>query len=105
MVRRMVRIKVTTCTGHCSQCDRHFHSLEAFDLHHERDDTGWPACLDPLDLEDRDGKPRLQALTTEGECRMYPPKVERGVTIWTLPRNLERASGRKPALSGSAEAA
>jgi hypothetical protein len=73
-----------TCTNHCSQCGRHFHSLEAFDVHHEHDETGWPVCLDPLDLEDRDGRSRLIALGV-GECRVYP-EVERDVTIWTTAR-------------------
>lgn len=72
----------TTCTSHCSQCGRHFHSLKAFDAHHDRDDTGWPVCLDPLDLVDRDGRERLVALTEHGECRMYA-EFQRDVTIWT----------------------
>jgi hypothetical protein len=77
-----------TCTNHCSRCGRHFHSTRAFDIHLAHDETGWPVCLDPLDLEDRDGKPRLEALTTDGTCEIgshadeYPPPVEHGVTIW-----------------------
>lgn len=71
-----------TCTNHCGQCSRHFHSLEAFDLHHARDESGWPICLDPIDLVDRDGRERLVALTTRGECRIYERVV--GVTIWTV---------------------
>ena len=80
----------TTCTNHCGQCGRHFHSLEAFDLHHEHDETGWPVCLGPVDLKDRDGRERLALLTDEGECRMYAD-VKTKVAIWTLPRNLTRA--------------
>lgn len=78
---------MTTCTNHCSQCGRHFHSLEAFDVHHDHDETGWPVCLDPLDLLDRYGKERLVALTDDGECRMYPPDAERHITIWTTARS------------------
>ena len=78
----------TTCTYHCSPCGRHFHSLEAFDLHHERDHTGWPHCLDPLDLLDRDGKARLVALTEAGECRVHS-ETKRGVTIWTSARSAD----------------
>lgn len=74
---------MTTCTNHCSQCGRHFHSLEAFDTHHSHDETGWPVCLDPLDLVDRDGRERLVALSRDGECRIYA-KVEHHVTIWTV---------------------
>ena len=84
----------TTCTYHCSPCGRHFHSLEAFDLHHERDHTGWPHCLDPLDLLDRDGRARLAALTKNGECRVYA-EVKRGVTIWTTAGSVERGRRRR----------
>lgn len=70
-----------TCTNHCSQCGRHFHSLRAFDIHHDHDETGWPVCLDPLDLLDRGGAERLVALGA-GECRMYEPQF--GVTVWTI---------------------
>ena len=73
--------KTVTCTNHCSQCGRCFHSLEAFDAHHERDADGWPVCLDPLDLRDRDGKDRLVALTGDGECRVCA-EVRRPVTGW-----------------------
>jgi hypothetical protein len=77
---------ILTCTNHCGTCHRHFHSLEAFDLHKEHDETGWPHCLDPIDLEDRDGKPRLVELG-RGECRMYA-EVKRDVIIWTSARDL-----------------
>jgi hypothetical protein len=83
----------TTCTYHCSQCGRHFHSLDGFDVHHERDDTGWPVCLDPLDLIDRDGRVRLEVVTTDGECRVYA-EVQRGVTIWTTAGARERGAKR-----------
>lgn len=59
-------------------------------MHHERDATGWPRCLDPLDLKDRDGKDRLVALTEHGECRMYE-ETEYDVTVWTGAESLERA--------------
>jgi hypothetical protein len=82
-------MSVTTCTNHCSQCGRHFHSLAAFDTHHQRDDTGWPVCLDPVDLVDRDGRERLVALTEHGECRMYAD-AQRDVTIWTTAQSAEK---------------
>jgi len=84
-----------TCTYHCSPCGRHFHSLEAFDIHHDHDDAGWPVCLDPLDLEDRDGRPRLVELG-HGECRMYQPgrPIECDVVIWTSARSSGRAASR-----------
>src|SRR5437764_1961102 len=63
------------CSKKKSCCGRHFHSLAAFDAHHTRGEDGWPVCLDPIDLEDRDGKPRLEALTTDGECRAYEPGI------------------------------
>ena len=72
-----------TCTNHCSACNRHFHSLQAFDAHHIRDDTGWPVCLDPVDLEDRFGYPRLVALTEHGACRVYA-KPQTDCKIWTM---------------------
>ena len=65
----MAKKPATTCTNHCSQCGRHFHSLEAFDIHHDHDETGWPVCLAPVDLLDRDDRMRLVALTEHGECR------------------------------------
>jgi hypothetical protein len=73
------------CSYHCSPCGRHFHSLEAFDIHHGRDETGWPICLDPADLEDRDGRPRLYALTTDGVCDVRE-RLE-GVTVWGRARD------------------
>ena len=85
--------RTIVCTNHCGQCHRCFHSLEAFDSHHVRDETGWPICLAPLDLFDRDGEERLVALTEVGECRMYD-KIETGVTIWTVAAKLERQRAR-----------
>jgi hypothetical protein len=84
-----------TCTYHCSPCGRHFHSLEAFDMHHERDADGWPRCLDPVDLLDRDGRVHLVELG-RGECRMYQPgrPIERDVVIWTSARSVGRAAAR-----------
>ena len=79
----------TNCTNHCGACGRHFHSLSGFDLHHQRDANGWPHCMDPLDLQDRDGRPRLEALTHDGICRMYREE-QRGVTVWTVAGSRER---------------
>lgn len=78
----------TNCTYHCSVCGRHFHSLGGFDLHHERDSAGWPHCMDPVDLQDRDGRPRLEALTHSGICRVYGD--QHGVTVWTVAGSRER---------------
>ena len=92
-----------TCTNHCGQCGRHFHSLSAFDAHHEHDEDGWPVCLDPLDLLDRDKKERLVALTYLGECRAYD--VATDVTIWTEAKGLEKARKHFSALGGGQESA
>lgn len=79
----------TTCQYHCSPCGRHFHSLRAFDVHHTRDEEDRLVCLDPLDLVDRDGRERLEALTHEGECRVYS-EHRIGVTIWIMAGSRER---------------
>jgi hypothetical protein len=82
--------RTVVCRFHCSPCGRHFGSLEAFDLHHEHDKTGWPICLSAIDLEDRDGKVRLLEMTKHGECRAYA-EVEQGVTVWTDTRHVGMA--------------
>lgn len=82
---------MTTCTNHCGPCGRHFHSLAAFDIHKQHDADGWPHCLDPLDLQDRDGRQRLEALTHAGRCEAYEP-VRLGVTVWTTAGSRERLS-------------
>ena len=84
--------KTVTCTNHCGACHRHFHSLDAFDLHHDHDADGRTFCLDPVDLVDRGGKQRLEALTTAGECRVYA-QTRYGVTIWIVAGSRERARG------------
>jgi len=92
--------KTVTCTNHCSACGRHFHSVEAFDIHRtgdyrSSDPETRRRCLDPMDLEDRDGRPRLEWLTLEGECRIgSPPSF--GVTIWTTAGARERMAGLWP---------
>jgi hypothetical protein len=93
---------MTTCTYHCSPCGRHFHSLEAFDLHHDHDETGWPICLDPLDLLDRRGREQLVALTDQGKCRLRGNQDD--ITIWTMPRNLKRAPQIKQRAGAPAQA-
>lgn len=86
----MARHKTTTCTYHCSQCGRHFHSLTSFDAHQRDDENRWPVCLSPFDVLDRDDKERLVALTEHGECRMMglnangSPREDPDATIWTL---------------------
>lgn len=78
----------TNCTYHCAACGRHFHSLGGFDLHHHHDKEGRSTCMDPVDLQDRDGRPRLEALTHDGICRIY--EEQRGVTVWTVAGSRER---------------
>ena len=78
--------RLTTCTSHCGQCGRHFHSVKTFDSHHVKDKTGWPQCVDPLDLPEIAPARELVALTRIGECRMYA-QLERDVTIWTRPQS------------------
>lgn len=79
----------TTCTNHCSRCGRCFHAVKAFDAHLAHDEAGWPVCLAPVDLLDRDGVERLVPLTESGECRMYAD-VKEDVTIWTTAGSRER---------------
>ena len=79
-----------TCTNHCAVCGLHTHSLAAYDAHLEHDDAGWPHCLAPPDLVDRDGKEILVALSRTGRCAVYR-EIQEPVTIWTLAANLERA--------------
>ena len=79
----------TNCTNHCGMCGRHFHSLAGFDVHHAHDKDGQSHCMDPLDLQDRDGRPRLEALTHDGICRMYR-EDQHGVTVWTVAGSRER---------------
>jgi len=53
--------------------------------------------MDPLDLQDRDGRPRLEALTHDGICRIR--EEQRGVTVWTVAGSRERlakAHGKVP---------
>jgi hypothetical protein len=45
--------------------------------------------MDPVDLQDRDGRPRLEALTHDGICRMYR-EDQYGVTVWTVAGSRER---------------
>jgi hypothetical protein len=44
--------------------------------------------MDPIDLQDRDGRPRLEALTHDGICRIR--EEQHGVTIWTVAGSRER---------------
>lgn len=83
-------MKAKTCTHHCATCDRHFHGLEAFDLHRgfvnpKVEDWATRVCLDPERVR-RDGNPELAPWTTDGVCRITPredwDEPARGVTIW-----------------------
>jgi hypothetical protein len=73
------------CTYHCGACDRHFHSLAAFDLHRQGDHgSNDPElgrhCCDPLDVLDKDGCMRLELWTEQGFCDIRRPRD--GVRIW-----------------------
>jgi hypothetical protein len=87
MAKALPRI---TCTHHCRVCGRHFHSLAAFDLHLEHDTAGWPHCLDPLDLQDRDTKARLEVVTDDAACRVVEGEQD-PVTVWAVAGSAEKA--------------
>jgi hypothetical protein len=53
-----------TCTFHCSECQAHFHSLEAFDLHRAGDHASGRVCLEPDECD------RLVVATADGACRL-----------------------------------
>jgi hypothetical protein len=85
--------RTTTCTHHCSACNQHFHSVEAFDAHRVGDFASKGPedarrCEHPLDLS---GK--LVPLTVDGECRLGDAGcAECGAVIWTTAR-YGRAAG------------
>ena len=88
-------MRTVTCTNHCGACGRHFHSLVAFDMHRvgdfaSNDPEMGRHCESPLDLLDKNGEMRLEALTEDGVCRVYEP-AEAHVTIWTTTGATERA--------------
>ena len=94
----------TTCTYHCTSCGCHFHSLKAFDAHRQGDHASNDPelgrhCVHPLDLVDKEGAMRLEALTEYGVCNVYPP-YPRDVTIWTHAGLAERRKALD-ALSGA----
>lgn len=71
-------MKTKTCTYHCRTCDRHFHSLGAFDLHRvfsdpQVEDWDTRVCLDPRGdaerLTTRSGRVRLRVYG-RGVCRI-----------------------------------
>jgi hypothetical protein len=83
-------VKRVTCTAHCSLCSTHFHSVQAFDRHRVgsfSDPEDPRRCEHPLDLLDKEGRMRLEAVTEDGECRMYPSEIKREVTIWAVPHS------------------
>jgi hypothetical protein len=84
-----------TCTFHCRRCDRHFHSLKAFDAHREFTDPAakdWASrvCLNPAVDE---MKPALEAWTRSGVCQIQYGRDDEvvGVTVWTERGARERA--------------
>jgi hypothetical protein len=76
-----------TCVYHCSSmggCDRHFASLEAFDLHRPGR-TGQRKCADPTTVRDDDGNRRLIAKSEDGHCAIGHGHPVNGVTVWQTP--------------------
>lgn len=79
----------TRCTSHCSRCQRHFHSVAAFDAHRigsyaSNDPETGRRCAHPIDLGEK-----FTALTNDGICSMYAEPIS-GVTVWTLAIDLLR---------------
>ena len=70
-----------TCTDHATCCNRHFHSLKAFDLHRKG-----KQCNDPTNI------PTLVVWTIDGSCDKMQDCWEDGkrvkyiesVTIWQV---------------------
>ncbi len=87
--------RTVVCRNHCSVCGRHFSSTKAFDQHLTHDEDRWPRCLDPSRddecMDRRTGESKFGALAVDGECRMYPPNVERPVVVWALVGSVEAA--------------
>ncbi len=80
------------CTHHCRSCESHFHSLQAFDAHFEREGEDGPAlgCLAP----DRDDEITGTFIGYAGVCRISHSVEELG-TVWELLSrrgNVERAA-------------
>lgn len=46
--------------------------------------------MDGDDVFDRDGYERLEVLTRNGVCKMYPSHVRHNVTIWIVAGSLEQ---------------
>lgn len=68
-----------TCTHHAACCNRHFHSLAAFDAHHTEDGCDENAV-------NSNGKPLLEVWTRDGWCMLQDRAPKEGfhpVTIWT----------------------
>jgi hypothetical protein len=92
-----------TCTMHCSDCGRHFHSLAAFDAHLRRVNEGVnDHGARSYDLKHLDGSDvGLEAWTREGHCDLVWPHVS-GVTIWQMPMTAERAQALAALRAGRA---
>lgn len=69
------------CTHHCRRCERHFHSLQAFDAHLDRDTPDGPmtGCLGPDYSEAAVGR----FVGFQGECDISGPGTLEG-TVWEL---------------------
>jgi len=81
------------CRYHCTACNTHFASLEAFDAHRQGDHASNDPelgrhCVHPLDLLDKNGLLVLVAANAHGVCRIRSPQDD--VTIWTARRGVGR---------------
>lgn len=84
------------CTHHCRACGRHFHSLEAFDAHHQREFEDGPrlACFVP----DTDDEVANRYVGFQGECHISDPtKPDLDCTVWELERRRATVKTRKVA--------
>ncbi len=86
---------MASCSFHCGGCNRHFRSLEAFDIHRVGSHTdGSRHCESPLDL-----KGKLVAIAEDdGICRISGGPMLTKETIWATGRRVGTwmdAKGRK----------
>ena len=62
-----------TCTWHCAACDRHFHSVNAFDAHRVDGECAEPeTVLSKPSAQYPGGQPKLALWTAEGHCDKMP---------------------------------
>jgi hypothetical protein len=89
----------TRCTHHCSNCDSHFSSLAAFDLHRAGDfRTGQRHCLDPEDIKGRSPHTTLVAKSWDGYCDLRHGIALSGVAVWQLEVGAPWYRGGRPSV-------